>query len=313
MISGKTREIVFISLVLARHTPSSSPYVLFDFTTFDHNNLNLPSPALHTQTDSTFSMNPPPLFRALLLCLLLAPHTASDIKLKLTSKSTIVSVSGKHYSANQDTSADPAPPLNVLAIRTKNKDASIVSNSSSTYASPGFLLPFSASTATSTLTSATISNPSQAFLLPSSSPLCVFTGHSDDIRFLHEKLTDHVQSQIALYSSGDISAHESSVPPPSATVSADSPFARMSAYETTTRISSLVRSADLKVHGLIVAIDERSPSECAVMDCSTCTDIRDWSKGGATAIGERESFRLFLYARSSLRATHSSQGKTAGG
>ena len=42
----KTREIwfSFISPVLARHTPPSSPYLLFYYTTIDHNNLNPPSP-----------------------------------------------------------------------------------------------------------------------------------------------------------------------------------------------------------------------------------------------------------------------------
>ena len=47
----KNREIWFfpaISHVLARHTPPSFPYLLFYYTTLDHNNLNLPSPALHT-------------------------------------------------------------------------------------------------------------------------------------------------------------------------------------------------------------------------------------------------------------------------
>ena len=37
-----------ISPVLERHTPPSFPYVLFYYTTIDHNNLNLPSPALDT-------------------------------------------------------------------------------------------------------------------------------------------------------------------------------------------------------------------------------------------------------------------------
>ena len=125
-----------------------------------------------------------------------------------------------------------------------------------------------------------------AFLLPTSSPLCVFTGHSSDIQYLYEKLTNHIKDRIALYSDGDISTCPLSTPPPSIEVSADSPFARLSALEATKRIAELVGSEDLKVHGLVIAIDERSPSSTAVMDCSSCTDIRDWSKGGATAIGK---------------------------
>ena len=49
----KTIEIRFLCYiifpVLARHTTSSFIYVLSYYTTFDHNNLNLPSPALHTK------------------------------------------------------------------------------------------------------------------------------------------------------------------------------------------------------------------------------------------------------------------------
>ena len=41
----KTREIWFSRDI---HTPPSSPYVLLYYTTIDHNNLSLPSPALHT-------------------------------------------------------------------------------------------------------------------------------------------------------------------------------------------------------------------------------------------------------------------------
>ena len=53
----KTREIWFrsISPVLARHMPSSSPYVLLYYTSFDHNNLNLPYPALHTNQHNNHS------------------------------------------------------------------------------------------------------------------------------------------------------------------------------------------------------------------------------------------------------------------
>ena len=40
----KTTEIRFAEI--SRHTPSSLPYILFYYTTFDHNNLNLPYPAL---------------------------------------------------------------------------------------------------------------------------------------------------------------------------------------------------------------------------------------------------------------------------
>ena len=47
---SKKREIGFpaISPVLARHTPPSSPYLLFYYTTIDRNNLYPPFPALHT-------------------------------------------------------------------------------------------------------------------------------------------------------------------------------------------------------------------------------------------------------------------------
>ena len=46
----KNREIRFSIDISrsSRHTPSSLPCVLSYFTTLDHNNLNLPSPALHT-------------------------------------------------------------------------------------------------------------------------------------------------------------------------------------------------------------------------------------------------------------------------
>ena len=57
----KTREIHFCVIypVLARHTPPSSPYSLFYYITFDHNNLNLPSPALHTEQFVNFRQAPP--------------------------------------------------------------------------------------------------------------------------------------------------------------------------------------------------------------------------------------------------------------
>ena len=57
----KTREIwfSFISPVLERHTPPSSPYLLFYYTTIDHNNLNLPSPALHTVQTTAAHAGPP--------------------------------------------------------------------------------------------------------------------------------------------------------------------------------------------------------------------------------------------------------------
>ena len=49
-----------ISPVLARHTPSSRPCLLFYYTYFDHNNLNLRLPALHTnQTNLLISQFPP--------------------------------------------------------------------------------------------------------------------------------------------------------------------------------------------------------------------------------------------------------------
>ena len=52
----KNREIRIcaISPVLGRHTPPSSPYVLSFYNTIDHNNLNLPSPVLHTVRPSTW-------------------------------------------------------------------------------------------------------------------------------------------------------------------------------------------------------------------------------------------------------------------
>ena len=43
-----------ISPVLARHTPPTFPYLLLYCTTIDHNNLNLPSHALHTEQFVTF-------------------------------------------------------------------------------------------------------------------------------------------------------------------------------------------------------------------------------------------------------------------
>ena len=51
----KTREIRFcvISPVLAGHIPPSSSRVLSYYITFDHNNLNLLSPALHTKPTTT--------------------------------------------------------------------------------------------------------------------------------------------------------------------------------------------------------------------------------------------------------------------
>ena len=54
----KTREIRFcvISPLLARHTPPSLPFLLLYYTTIDHNNLNLPSPALHTVSPSLDSL-----------------------------------------------------------------------------------------------------------------------------------------------------------------------------------------------------------------------------------------------------------------
>ena len=50
LISEKRAKSGFraISPVLARRTPPSPPYLLSCYTTFDHNNINLPSPALHT-------------------------------------------------------------------------------------------------------------------------------------------------------------------------------------------------------------------------------------------------------------------------
>ena len=45
-----------IPSVLARHTPSSFPYLLFYYTNFDSNNLNLPSPALYTTQDRAASI-----------------------------------------------------------------------------------------------------------------------------------------------------------------------------------------------------------------------------------------------------------------
>ena len=58
VISENSRNPILYS-VLARHTPSSFPYLLFYYTTFDHNNLNLPAPALHTFHPSATSRIPP--------------------------------------------------------------------------------------------------------------------------------------------------------------------------------------------------------------------------------------------------------------
>ncbi|GMH93302.1 hypothetical protein TL16_g12590 [Triparma laevis f. inornata] len=131
-----------------------------------------------------------------------------------------------------------------------------------------------------------MSNPSQIYLLPPKGPLCVFTGFSKDIKSVHESLSDRLKDLAKIFGNqGDVTNTPN--PVPSTLLTQASPFAQMSAYECASRISDLTQTDDLNVHGLIVALDPTSPSNAVVMDCTYDGALRDWSKGGATAIGKR--------------------------
>ncbi|GMH65508.1 hypothetical protein TrST_g10150 [Triparma strigata] len=227
---------------------------------------------------------------SLLVLLLALTFSNNDAnKVQLASRSTIVVMSSSHFEELASASASTEIPASlVLAIRSPSAPpAALPDSSPQAPLKPGMLLP-PTTTTSSKFTSSTLSNPSQAFLLPphSHGPLCVFTGFSKDIKSVHESLTTHLTDMAKIFASeGDVT--NTANPVPSVTLMESSPFARMSAYECTSRISDLVSEDDLNVHGLVMALDKTSPSKSVVMDCTYDGAVRDWSKGGATAIGKR--------------------------
>ena len=150
-------------------------------------------------------------------------------------------------------------------------------------------------------TTGMVTNPSQAYLLTANGPLCVFTGFSGDVRLAAERLrTWHVKHS----TSRGVSSSSGAAPLPDVLDTefrkiSPSPFVHPSlsptCWSTASQLTSIMRAESLKLHCLAVSYkdpagDENGGSsnfENALIDVQYDGSFRDWTKGGASAIGKR--------------------------